>query len=160
MKFKTWLLTEDIASDSEAFGDVLYPSTAADYPYAVSDPTEFWWLQWRWEMDKDKIGRPFHNIDEKEFRSRKYVAIQSTELPDSEKEWTHKPSKDSTQSVHTHNSLIMKKIGKNSKEQKKLPDNIYLSIDGRLEQHFGDKDQNKWPEAAPDTDWTNYKSKR
>jgi hypothetical protein len=156
MLFKQFfLLNEDIAKDTEAHGDVLYPSIAGDYAPAVSDPTEFWWLQWRWKHDK-KLGRKFYNIDELDLRKRQYVALQSTDMPESD-EWINKKDKSSAQKVFTHKTLHFRKIGKDSKDHEMLPNKGYFSIDGQLERYFKDKESGNWPEMAEDSDWTKYK---
>lgn len=153
MRFREWLITEDIAQDSEAHGDVMYPSIAGDYAFAVSDPTEFWWLQWRWKMDK-KLGRKFHNIDQNEFEKRKYVALGCPNMPD--QEWKHQEDRRSALSVNTVSHLRFKKIGKDSKENKFLPSKGYLSIDGKLEKIFNDQHTGTWQQMASDSDWTKY----
>lgn len=151
--FKHWLLKESIAADNETFGDVQYVSQPSDYPYSTSDPNEFYWLKWRWKMDR-RIGRPFHNIDVDDFERRKFISVGSADMPDAGDGFSkHKPSNRPSQVVKTHDTLGMLD-GTNSKNLKSVSSPKYLSIDGELEQRFGDKHSGKWPQAASDIDWT------
>ena len=154
LSFREFLLLEDIGQDSESFGDVLHPSSAGDYMYAVSDPIEFWWLQWRWEHDK-KIGRKFHGLDPESIQKVPYVTLQSTDMPDlSDKPWKHKKGNNPSQKVEKVHRLSIRGFGKHSKDNKLTPNLPYFSVDGDLEHYFKDKHSGKWPEQAADTDWT------
>lgn len=159
--FKQWLLTEDIEDDTDAFGQFFMPTTAGDYLYAASDPTEHWWLQWKWAQEREVIHRPFHNIDAKEFEKRDYVAMQSETMPAaSGPGWKHKPDVNSKNiSVHRHYDLGQRKIAKHGADT-----NAFLTgnqgLTGYrlpLDQMFGDKPTGKWPEQAEDKRWCRKK---
>jgi hypothetical protein len=153
-KFKFWLLTEDIANDLDVMGNLFYPTTAGDYMYAVSEPIEHWWLQWKWNEAKHKLGRKFYNIDTEDFEKRDYVAIQSEDMPDAgDGFWKHRPDKDKPAiSVKRHCDLMLK-IGKNSKNIKKL-DGVLMKVFVKpLEDIFKDKPSGKWPSAASNKRW-------
>jgi len=153
--FKQWLITEDITDDPDAFGDLFYPTTAGDYAYVSSDPTEHWWLQWKWTNEKD-LGRSFHNIDAEEFEKRDYVAIQSNDMPAaSGSGWKHRRERHAPLSVRRHYDLGQKKIAKHGADKTSFLGNnhgmkgYYLPLD----QIFGDKPSGQWPEQAANTRW-------
>ena len=45
MNFKEWFIKEDFGTSA---WDVIYPARAADFPRAVSIPSTFYWLQYKW----------------------------------------------------------------------------------------------------------------
>lgn len=92
LDFKNWIINENSKQDSEEDWDFGHPAKAADYPYAVRDVLDFYYLQWEWERSKE-IGRQIHNIDMDSVVNRKYTTMQSKDMPD-DKSWVHKPDKD------------------------------------------------------------------
>lgn len=151
--FKQWLFNEDIAESPDAFGDLFYPTDAGDYAYASSDPSEHWWLQWKWWQEK-RHGRKFHNIDQKEFEKRNYTSIKSLDMPDlSDKSWRHKEVDNPSVEVETDVEMGARKWGKNAKENKLQ---VYRPMRGivlPLDQIFGDKPSGKYPQAASTDRW-------
>ena len=103
MNFREWLaLNEEenrVWPGSETFGaknnnfdwDVIYPTTAGDYVASISNPKDFWWMQWEWERGS-KIGRLLDNIN-KEVLDRRYVSLDAKTAPD-DQTWRHKPDKE------------------------------------------------------------------
>ena len=153
MRFKDWLVLEDFdANDSDQIGDLFYPTNAGDYAYAANDPGEHWWLQWKWAQEQQQ-GRPFHNIDTKEFEKRGYVAVQSTSLPDGP--WKNKKDQGSSVEIKKLDDLGPLKIGKNSKDRKYIKTKgVMVQWTLPLEKMFGDEPSGKWPEAASDKPWS------
>lgn len=80
MIFKEWLLLEDDDASQFFYALTLYPSDAFDGANAFNDPAEVWSMQTRWEIES-RNGRKFHNIDKKEYSSKKYNSINSPTMP-------------------------------------------------------------------------------
>lgn len=152
--FKQWLIKEDIAHDLDATGDLFYPTTGGEYLYASSEPMEHWWLQYRWDQEKSQ-GRKFHNIDQKEFDQRKYVTIQSTEMPDAgDGFWEHKPKNKPSVKIVKFADFVSKGVAKDSKTPKILKGKPLVKIQYNWKNIFGDDGKpGKWPEAAVDKEW-------
>lgn len=92
LRFKDWLIEEEyaglVAIPNAGHGwDVIYPTTAGEYPRAVSASTTFWWLRWEWRRGQE-IGRKLYNIDFKELDSLPYLSVQSNTMPD-DTWWSH-----------------------------------------------------------------------
>lgn len=166
-QFKNWLLKESSFGGGGSGGaswDLLYPTSAGDYPYASSSPVKHFFLQWKWDRGTDPdIGRTLYNIDNDDFQKRGYVGIESTTIPDLTDEfWKHKED-DNKSSIKPFKLQDLKwlEIGKTHKETKyhdskgaskvKVwagphgPTNILDDTDLDKIFHDGERQTNRWP---------------
>lgn len=154
MTFKEWLISEAGGPDGGSnffYGLQLYPSDAFDYVYSTNNPPEHYFLQKRWELEREE-GRKFHNINEPEFQKIGYVSVKSN-MPDADGGfWQHQADQagGSTKPVY-HRHLENLAFGKNSKDIKKLNHvNPPLKLD--LDGLFGDRGTNSVPTLSKDFD--------
>ena len=189
MTFKDWLISERVAETGHAgaggpeaaskytggtFGgsmwDLLYPTSPADYQWASAYPLEHFWLKWKFKRGEE-IGRPLHNVDNKEFQQRFFTTLESPTAPDGgDGFWKHKDDKDAPSTkVVKDVDLVWIGDGKTSKDTKPIEgynfDNPFGAHDmwpwypdreEYLEKIFGDRATLKWPEVSADFDkpWT------
>lgn len=159
MTFKDWLIAEAGGGGHGSdffYGLQLYPSDAYDYSWANNEPTELFFLQKRWKIEKG-WGRKFHNIDEPKFqRTTNYVSVKSSMPEAGSGFWEHKPDDGSGYiKPVTQKNLTNLAIGKNSKDKRELrTSNEPVSID--VDGLFGDKGTNSVPQLSDtfDKPWT------
>ena len=108
MKFKEWLLTEDLSADSGSnwfYGNQLLPSDAYDGSQSFKEPAEMKFLQRRWTLEKG-LGRKFYNIPVDDFEKKKFTSVYSSSMPDTgDGFWQHKPDKASNLKIDTNAKL-------------------------------------------------------
>lgn len=94
MRFKAWLLTEDLAADAGShwfYGSQLLPSDAYDWAQSYPEPSELKFLMARWGKEKE-LGRKFHNLNLPVIRQQKFTSVYSNTMPDGGGGfWKHNP---------------------------------------------------------------------
>ena len=178
MRFREWLITEDEGDGGEHDGshwDLIIPTRADEFPGDSINPRRVKFFQWKLKRGEE-IGRPLHNIDNKEFQKRDYRSIEATTAPDCDEDfWTHK---DDGSSPSTKVVKVDKKefsflgYGKNADDVKLIdkynfvPNELKHSLwssydkapDANLEKTFGDEISGDFPHIDNlkkfDDDWT------
>lgn len=142
MRFKEWLISEDVIDSAGNFFYKLslYPTDAFDGADAFIDPKDVWALQQRWRIEA-KEGRKFHNLKEKEYINKKFATLQSLTMPgNSSKGW--KNSKDDVHDLEVHLDDDMAYVGikkKDSSPPNILPFKILDTYGLPLDNIFGDE---------------------
>ncbi len=143
LNFKDWLLKEDVEYQSELTGDLFIPTSADDAPSSFSDPSDLWWLQWKWDQES-KHGREFFGIDLDSFQKIKYLSLKSNTLPNNQS-WKHQEDNRPNFDVLKVNDFDS--LGFDGKILKHKP---MVTMPLPLEKIFKDKNSGSWQQMAKD----------
>lgn len=145
LNFKEWLLKEDVEYLSDMTGDLFIPTTGDEYHYANSDPGDIWWLQWKWDQEKNQ-GREFIGIDYKKFQKINFISLKSNTMPN-DKSWENKPDlRSNLEPVETD----LYQIGLDGKKIADKPMVTPATPWMPLPKTFGDNISGNWQQAAKD----------
>lgn len=140
MRFKDWLLSEDVVDSA---GDFfyrlsLYPTDAYDGAAAYIDPRDVWALQVRWRRESEE-GRKFYNLKDREYIDHKFTTIQSLTMPGiGSKGWKHSNKDQPNLKVLTSDMVYLGVKDKESSPPKTLPNKVLDTYGLPLNKIFGD----------------------